>query len=161
MGFLDMERDYIREKLLPDFDWVRFTLPTEPTPLTKPLAECRVALTVTAGAYLRKGQERFDLKNRLGDDSFRVIPNGTAPEDISLGHPGYDTRRAMQDLDTVFPYQLLNRLQGEGAIGEAAPRHVSFMGFVPRPERLIWQTAPQAGRLLRQDGVDLVILVPS
>lgn len=161
MNFLDIERDFIRGKILPDFDWQSFEEPTEPNRPAKPPAECRVALVTTSGACLPASQERFDTKNRLGDDTFRVIPNKTAPEEIALAHPGYDTRRAKEDLDTVFPYQLLNRLASQNVIGEAAPRHFSFMGYVPRPERLIWRNAPQVGRLLREDGVDLAILVPS
>jgi D-proline reductase (dithiol) PrdB len=161
MSFLDIERDFVRRKVLPDFEWTRFELATEPNPLTKPIDKCKVALVVTAGAYLRENQERFDVKSPLGDDSFRIIPSTTSPEEIALAHPGYDTKRASQDLDTVFPCQLLNKLAVQGVIGEAAPRHFSFMGYVPRPERLIWRTAPQVGRLLRADGVDLAILVPS
>lgn len=161
MNFIDVERDFIRGKILPDFDWLSFQEPTEPNQLTKPISQCRVALVSTSGAYLPASQERFDTKNRLGDDSFRVIPSNTTPEEIALAHPGYDTKRAIQDLDTVFPYQLLNKLAAQGVIGEAAPRHFSFMGYVPRPEHLIWRSAPQAGRLLREDGVDLAVLVPS
>lgn len=161
MNFLDIEGDFIREKVLPDFEWVSFGEPTTPNQLTKPAAECRVALVVTAGAYVNGLQERFDTKSKLGDDSFRIIPKETGPDEIALAHPGYDTRRAKEDLDTVFPYQLLNKLEEQGAIGEAAPRHFSFMGFVPRPERLVWSNAPRVGKLLREDGVDLAILVPS
>lgn len=161
MSFLDIEGDFIRGKVLPDFSWVSFEEPTDPNRLAKPVSQCRVALVTTSGACLPASQERFDTKNRLGDDTFRIIPNGTDPGEIALAHPGYDTRRAKEDLDTVFPYRLLNTLALQSVIGEAAPRHFSFMGFVPRPERLIWRSAPQVGRLLREDGVDLAILVPS
>lgn len=161
MSFLDIEEDFIRRKVLPDFAWVSFDEPTEPNRLKKPISQCRVALITTSGAYLPANQERFETKKRLGDDTSRIIPNGTAPEEIALAHPGYDTRRAKEDLDTVFPYQLLNRFAEQGLIGEAAPRHFSFMGFVPRPERLIWKSAPNVSHLLKEDGVDLAILVPS
>jgi D-proline reductase (dithiol) PrdB len=161
MNFLDVERDYIRRRVLPDFEWTPFELPTEPNALTKPLQACRVALVATAGAYLSGKQEPFSTKSKLGDDSFRVIPSETPAEGIGLAHPGYDTKRALLDLDCVFPYVLLSRLKDEGIIGEVAPRHFSFMGYVPRPEGLIWKTAPQVGRLLLQERVDLVILVPS
>jgi D-proline reductase (dithiol) PrdB len=161
MNFLDVERDYVRRRVLPDFEWTTFDLPTEPNPLRKPLKACRVALVATAGAYLSGKQEPFSTKSKLGDDSFRVIPNETAPEEIGLAHPGYDTKRALLDLDCVFPSLLLNRLKDGGVIGEVAPRHFSFMGYVPKPEGLIWRTAPQVGRSLLQDRVDLVILVPS
>ena len=161
MNFLDVEGDYIRSKVLPDFAWTGFAVPTEPSLLSKPVTDCTVALVVTAGAYLPASQPRFETKNPLGDDSYRVIPSDVSAEHVALSHPGYDTKRAMLDLDTVFPFQLLNRLRTQGEIGAVAPRHFSFMGYVPRTERLVWQHAPQVARMLREDGVDLAILVPS
>jgi len=161
MSFLDVEGDFIRSKILPDFNWTGFAEPTEPAPLAKPLNECKVALVVTAGAYLADKQPRFDTRNALGDDSYRVIPGETAAEEIALSHPGYDTKRAVQDLDTVFPFQLLRQMRQKGIIGAVAPRHFSFMGYIPRPERLLWNNAPRVARMLREDGVDLAILVPS
>ena len=161
MSFLDVEGDYIRTKVLPDFSWTAFAEPTAPAPLTKPPEECTVALVVTAGAYISSSQQRFDVHNPLGDDSFRIIPSNTPVSEIALSHPGYDTRRAFGDLDTVFPCQFLNRMKENGAIGNVAPRHASFMGYIPRTERLLWYQAPQVARMLRQDGVDLAILVPS
>lgn len=161
MSFLDVEGDYIRGKVLPDFEWTAFAEPTEPTPLKKPVNECKVSLVVTAGAYLADSQTRFDIRNPLGDDSYRIIPSDTPAEQIALSHPGYDTKRALTDIDTVFPFQLLRRMQENGTIGAIAPSHVSFMGYIPRTERLIWNQAPQVARLLREDGVDLAILVPS
>ncbi len=161
MSFLDVEGDFIRGKVLPDFEWTPFVSPTEPTPLCKPVNECKVALIVTAGAYLAGCQARFDSRNPLGDDSFRIIPGDTPVEQISLSHPGYDTKRALTDLGTVFPYQLLRQLEENGTIGATAPRHFSFMGYIPRTERLLWNNAPQVARMLRDDGVDLAVLVPS
>lgn len=161
MSFLDVEGDYVRGKVLPDFQWTSFAEPTEATPLKKPINECRVALVVTAGAYLAESQTRFDNRNPLGDDSYRIIPSNTPAEKISLSHPGYDTKRALTDLDTVFPFQLLGRMQENGIIGAVAPRHFSFMGYIPRTEKLLWNNAPQVARMLRDDGVDLAILVPS
>lgn len=161
MNFLDVEGDYVRGKVLPDFQWTSFTEPTEATPLRKPINECRVALIVTAGAYLASSQDRFDNRNPLGDDSYRIIPSNSPVEQISLSHPGYDTKRALTDLDTVFPFQLIKRMQETGTISSVAPRHVSFMGYIPRTERLLWNNAPQVARMLRDDGVDLAILVPS
>ncbi|GAB7025034.1 glycine/sarcosine/betaine reductase selenoprotein B family protein [Geotalea toluenoxydans] len=161
MSYLDVEGEYVRGKVLPDFQWASFAEPTEATPLKKPINECSIALVVTAGAYLAESQTRFDTRNPLGDDSYRIIPSNTPSEQISLSHPGYDTRRALNDLDTVFPFQLLGRMQENGTIGAVAPRHFSFMGYIPRTERLLWNNAPQVARMLRDDGVDLAILVPS
>ena len=47
-----------------------------------------------------------------------------------------------------------------GAIGEVAPRHLSFMGSITRPERLIAEFAPAAATVLAGDGVDIALLVP-
>ncbi len=160
-SFLDVEARYIRAKVLPDFAWTTCAEPTEPAPLRKPLGECTVALVVTAGAYLPASQPRFDVRNPLGDDSFRVIPGDAAPSEVALAHPGYDTRRARADLDTVFPYQLLNRLRAEGLIAGVARRHVSLMGYIPSTERLVSDRAPSIASLLRDDGIDLALLVPS
>lgn len=160
-GFADVERRFVREKALPDFDWVYFDTPSEAVPLNKPLSEARVALVSTSGAYLSAVQEPFEMRSPLGDDSFRIIPRDTAPGEVALSHPGYDTRRAAHDLNCVFPFELLRGLEEQGVIGEAAPRHISFMGFVSQPERLIAETAPQAASVLREDGVDLALLVPA
>ncbi|NOY53368.1 MAG: hypothetical protein GXP58_07065 [Deltaproteobacteria bacterium] len=161
MNFAEVERDYIRSRILPDFEWMYFSRPTDHHPVGKPVDQCRVALVTTSGAYLRNRQGPFSTRNKLGDDSFRVIPNDIDPEEIALAHPGYDTKRALKDLDCVFPLGLLKQLRIEGAIREAAPRHFSFMGYVPFPEKLIAERVPLVGGALLDDGVDLVILVPS
>jgi D-proline reductase (dithiol) PrdB len=161
MDFTQVEKEFIRQKVLPDFDWTRFDQPTRPTPLDKPITQCRVALVATSGCYLRDSQQPFATKSRTGDDSFRIIPNETSISEISLAHPGYDTRRALQDLDCVFPLALLNRFLEQGKIGAAAPRHFSFMGFIPQTDRLLEEIAPQVGAELQRDQVDLVLLVPS
>lgn len=161
MDFTQVEKEFIRQKVLPDFDWTRFDQPTQPVPLPKPITQCRVALVATAGAYLRGNQQPFATKSPTGDDSFRIIPNESPLGEIALSHPGYNTRRALQDLDCVFPLTLLNRFQQQGEIGAAAPRHFSFMGFIPQTGRLLKQIAPQVGTELIRDQVDLALLVPS
>jgi len=161
MDFTQVEKEFIRRKVLPDFDWTRFDHPTLPVPIKKPVTQYRVALVVTAGAYLRGSQQPFATKSPTGDDSFRIIPNETPIEEIALAHPGYNTRRALQDLDCVFPLALLNHFQQQGEIGAAAPRHFSFVGFIPQTERLLTEIAPQVGTELIRDQVDLALLVPS
>jgi hypothetical protein len=161
MDFTQVEKEFIRKKVVPDFDWTRFDQPTQPVLLKKPVTQCRVGLVATAGAYLLGSQQPFATKSPTGDDSFRIIPNETPITEIALAHPGYNTRRALQDLDCVFPLTLLNRFQQQGEIGTAAPRHFSFMGFIPQTERLLAEVAPQVGTELIRDQVDLALLVPS
>ncbi len=43
MGFAQIEKDFVRQKILPDFDWMGFSQPTQPTPLKKtsyPVSDC-------------------------------------------------------------------------------------------------------------------------
>ena len=110
---------------------------------------------------MRGSQEPFATKSPTGDDSYREIPSATPIEEIALSHPGYDTRRALKDLDCVFPLALLNRLAQQGVVGSAAPSHYSFMGYIPRTERLLAETAPRVGAALQREQVDLAVLVPS
>jgi D-proline reductase (dithiol) PrdB len=161
MNFADVEKDYLRKRGLPDFEWTSFAAPAEPNPLTKSIRQSRVAIVATAGAFVSGAQAPFITKSIHGDDSFRIIPNETAIETIDLAHPGYVTTRAKKNLDCVFPLALVNQFHAAAEIGSAAPRHASFMGFIPNTERLIRQQAPEVGRMLIRDGVDLVILVPS
>lgn len=160
MDFSIIERDFIR-KFLPDFDWCSFERPTDHVKLKNSIDKCRVALVTTSGAYVKDRQEPFNTGNLLGDDSYRIISNNTPVHDISLAHPGFDTQRAMKDLDCVFPLAMLNVLKDKGVIGEAAPRHFSFMGYIPRTWRFCDERVPEVAKFIKEDGVDLAVLVPS
>ncbi len=160
MSFVDVERDYIRRRILPDFDWMVWPSPSRINRLAKPLAEARVALVTTAGAHLRDDPP-FDVSNPIGDPSFRIIPGDAPAETIRLSHRGYDTRKIQQDVDCVFPLQRLRELADEGVIADASPRHYSFMGYIPVTAPLIDKTAPAVADLLREDHADLALLVPA
>jgi D-proline reductase (dithiol) PrdB len=75
-----------------------------------PVSEARVALVVTAGAYLTDEQAPFKLAVD-GDPDFREIPGGVELSRLGLSHVGYDTRRALQDPNVIFP---LGRLREAG-----------------------------------------------
>jgi D-proline reductase (dithiol) PrdB len=51
-------------------------------------------------------------------------------------------------------------MAADGTIGDVAPRHVSFQGSITAPGRLVRRTAPAIARLLKEDGVDGVVLTP-
>lgn len=156
-GFAQIEYDYVRERVYAPFDWTTFDQPSPRRRLQRPLERSRVALVATAGAHL-PSQPAFDL-GRDGDSSYRELPADA--EELRFAHVGYDTRRAREDPDIVFPLSLLRRLAGEGEIGELAPRAFSFMGYIPETEPLLNQTGPEVAAKLLADAVDLVLLVPS
>lgn len=129
------------------------------TPLTRPLAEARVALVTSCGVHLTRDTP-FDTSLAQGDVSFRELPGDVRPEDVTITHGHYDERDARQDLNVVFPIERLRELAAEGVIGAVAPRHYGFMGSIMRPGRLIRDTAPEVARRLRADAVDVVLLTP-
>lgn len=159
MNFAEIERDYVR-RYVPGFEWVVYPTPSPIHPLPKPPQRCRVALVGTAGVHLQ-GDRPFDVGNPLGDPSFRVIPGDAPFEALRLSHPGYNTRKIARDINCVFPLERLRELAQEGIVGSVSPRHLSFMGYIPVPTRLIAETAPKVAGWLKEDQVDLALLVPA
>lgn len=157
--FADIERDFVREKVLPDFEFEWFDQPSRVNLLRVPVRQATVALVATAGAYVKSEQTAFAL-GKQGDASFREIADDRTLSDLGLSHPGYDTRRALQDPNVVFPLDRLRELKQAGEIGDIAPRHFSFMGFSPDVPALM-ENAQKVARLLVADLIDLVLLVPA
>ena len=127
------------------------------TPLRLPLNECRVALITTAGFFL-DGQDPFEKE----DCSYREIPNSIQTQELKDGHKSaaYDKRGIDIDANLAFPLDRFRELETEGKIGSLNRRHFSFMGSITKPHRLITQSAPEVGRTLKADDVDVAFLTP-
>ena len=130
------------------------------SPFTKDLRACTVAIVTTAGVHLMN-QKPFDLVNPEGDWTYREIPGHVMLKDLAISHSHYDHRDADIDINIVFPIERLREFAKEGIIGEVSPLHCSFMGFIPRTEPLIKESAPQVAKELKAAGVDLVLLTPA
>jgi D-proline reductase (dithiol) PrdB len=131
------------------------------TPLARPLARCRVALVTTAG-LVPPGQPDFDLDMRGGDYSVRVIDRDVDLARLRESHRSrsFDHADVQADANVAFPLARLRELADRGVVGEVAPRHLSFMGSITAPGRLVRRSAPEAAELLVRDGVDAALLVP-
>jgi len=123
-------------------------------PPDKPQGKWRVALVATGGVLV-EGQPPYDLK---GDCTFREIPRDTPRGKLRVMHPGYDTSGPERDMNCVFPIDRLREMQTGGAIGEAAAIHYGFMGYIPKPEALVNETAPEVARRLKVARVDAVVI---
>lgn len=150
---------FLDRNLLKLYTFKRFG--TSPyTPLNTPLRECRVALITTGGFYLL-GQNQFE---RIwgGDCSFREIPNTIRTQELAIKHNSsvYDPSDTKVDPNLVFPLDRFRELETAEKIGSLNNRHFSFMGSISRPKKLIQQTAPQVGKMLKDDAVDVVFLTP-
>ena len=134
---------------VPEFESTAFTRPPA-------LADATVAIVTTAGLH-----RRVDPGWRAGDQTFREI--GASDRDLALGHwsPNFDRSGLAADLNVVFPIDRLHEMAAEGAIGKVAPRHLSFMGALDETMTTIRiDSGPAAAKVLRDDGVDVVLLTP-
>ena len=142
------------------YPWRRID-PIPWTPLAKPLRACRLALVSSAG-YVLPGQQPFDDGVRGGDFSFREISADADPHTLIDTHRSrsFDHAGMASDPNLAFPLDRARELVSSGFIGAVNRRHLSFMGSITAPGRLVRQTAPQAARLLASDQVDVALLVP-
>ena len=136
----------------------------DPVPFTvpgRPLSTARVAL-VSSGAVHLPGQAPFDENFKGGDFSFREIPEGVDVSRLLVAHKSdaFDQAGFLEDRNLGFPLDRLREMASRGELGSLNHRHLSFMGSITAPGRLLSETAPAAAELLTSDGVDVAILVP-
>ena len=131
------------------------------TPVTKSLAESKVAIVTTAGVH-HKDQTPFDMGDPDGDPSYRIIDLQKTASNLMITHDYYDHSDADRDINIVFPIQRLQEFEKEKVIGRAANVHYSFMGHITGRHilTLISSTAPAVARRLMGDNVDAVLLTP-
>jgi len=135
------------------------------TPLTKPLADCTVAL-ISSGGIALKTDRPFDQEGERqnpwwGDPSFRVLPRETVTEEVKLYHLHVNPGPVEQDLNCLLPLQRLQELEDLGEIGRSAPSHYSFMGYILDPQVLLEQSTPAMVHCMEQEEVDVAVLVPA
>lgn len=150
--------------------WLRATLKVypwrrvDPVPcarLARPVTESRVALVTSAG-IVPPGDAPFDASVKGGDTSYRVVDRHIALDTLGDFHRSrsFDHAGIAADRNLALPLDRLHELAGAGTIGEVAPRHLSFMGSITAPGRLVRDTAPAAAQILVDDEVDIALLVP-
>lgn len=150
--------------------WLRGTLKIYPwrridplrcAPLRKRIANSRVALVTTAG-LVPPGSHPFDESIRGGDYSYRVIAANADIQALGEFHrsESFDHAGITKDRNVALPLVRLHELARSSEIGEVAPRHLSFMGSITAPGRLMKRTAPEAAGLLVQDRVDIALILP-
>ena len=133
-------------------------------PLAKPLSAATVSLVSSAGLAL-KTDRPFDAQIEqqdpwFADPSYRVLPATARTGDVRVCHLHINPSFAAQDLNSVLPLERLQELAELGEIGAVAPSHYSYMGYTLRPERLLRESVPAMVRQLRDERVDVVLLVP-
>ncbi len=146
----DQLRDLLDAIPVPEFETPAFTTPP-------PLEDATVAIVTTAGLH-RPDQDGWGPS---GDQSFRVLDAGD--RNLKLGHwsPNFDRAGLTADLNVAYPADRLDELAADGTIGAVGHHHLAFMGAQDETMATIRvDTGPAAARLLRDDGVDVVLLTP-
>jgi len=134
--------------------FVPITPPPVWAPVTKPLKEMTIALATAAGVHL-KSDKRFNL---AGDFTYRLIPGDTNSGDLMVSHGGYDNGDVNKDINCMFPIDRLKELVAEGLIKAIAPTHVGFMGGGGNQDKFKNETGPAIAKILKDEGVDAVLL---
>ncbi len=130
-------------------------------PLKKPLSECKIAL-ITSSGLVRRSDRPFDLSNPGGDPTYRLIPSNSDPSELTLSivSTNWDRSGFMADVNVVFPMERLRELVQERVLGSLAANFYAFMGSIFDINPVIAKSAPEVGRRLRDERVDIALLVP-
>jgi len=144
---------------LKTYRWRRIA-PVPSASLVKPISESRVGLVSSAGLVV-PGDPRFE-EMRGGDFSYRIIPDDVDVQSLEDHHrsDSFDHSGVQADRNMGLPLDRLHELASAGDIGVVASRHISLMGAITAPRRLIKQTLPEVSDLLVADEVDVALLVP-
>ena len=138
------------------YRWFEADSPPPFTPLAKPLAECRLGLLSTSGAYAL-GQRAYHYKD---DTSIRALPAAMNLADVRFSHITENYLvDAKRDPGCMLPLTQLRKLRDEGALGSLAAQVFSCMGGVYSQRRVREETAPAVLDALRAEGVDCALLV--
>jgi hypothetical protein len=127
------------------------------TPLAKPLAESRVALVTTASPF--SDQRAVDGVLRGGK---KVCSGLTAepPEKMFTDDLSWDKETThTDDVESFLPITRLREHAAEGRIGDLGPRYFCVPTDYSQ-RRTNEQDAPEILRLMREDAVDVALLVP-
>ncbi|HYY56373.1 MAG TPA: glycine/sarcosine/betaine reductase selenoprotein B family protein [Pyrinomonadaceae bacterium] len=128
------------------------------TPFDRELARSTIAI-VTAGGVHLKDQEPFNIADELGDLGYRVIPQDVDSAELMVTHHHYDHTDADQDINVVFPLDVLRELETEGFIGGVARKHVGYMGYTMQLKAMYEGTAPEiANEIDKGSRADAVVL---
>src|SRR5688500_9505849 len=128
------------------------------TPFERELSKTTVAI-VTAGGVHLKDQEGFDIADELGDLTYLEIPPEVDSRDLMVTHHHYDHRDADEDINVVFPIEVLRDWDAEGFIGVVAKKHIEYMGYTMQLKAMYEGTAREiANEIDKGSRADAVIL---
>ena len=141
-------KDNVRNIECPVFESPAFTTPP-------PLETATVAIVTSASLHHPKQDDFAPM-----DTSYRVLDGSR--RDYVVGHwsPNFDLTGVTVDLNVVFPVDRLDELAAQGRIGKVADQHLAYAGNQWDIAQIRMDGGPSGAALLREQGVDVVILTP-
>ncbi len=128
------------------------------TPFDKELSKANISIVTAAGVH-RKDQDGFNIADELGDLTYRLMDENVQSDDLMVTHHHYDHTDADEDINVVFPIDILRELVEEEFIGGIARKHIGYMGYTMRLKDMYDETAPKiANEIDRGSRADAVIL---
>ena len=134
--------------------FVPITPPPVWTPVTKEIKDMKIALATAAGVHHNQ-DKRFNL---AGDFTFRLVKDTMPSSELMVSHGGYDNGDVNKDINCMFTIDRLQELAAEGFIGSVSETHIGFMGGGGDQDKFKNETGPAIAKILKDEGVDAVIL---
>ena len=128
------------------------------TPFVRELSKSTIAIVTAGGVHLRD-QEPFNIADELGDLTYREILPDVDSSQLMVTHHHYDHTDADEDINVVFPIDVLRDLQAEGFIGGIAKKHIGYMGYTMQLKAMYEGTAREiANEIDKGSRADAVVL---
>ncbi len=130
------------------------------TPLTKPVAESRLALISTSEIASRAwDDQRLPLERGEAANVYAVATDTPLEELYSRTHSYDMNATTLDDVNSYFPITRLQELQASGHIGSLAPAAYGVYNAYSQ-NKTLGTDAPAVLAACRDEGVDIALLVP-
>ena len=158
--YIDKTREYyLRQGYDKPYRWAHFD-DAPFTPLTKLLAESRLALISTSeiARHSAEDQRKPVEKGEVGN--VYTIPSDTPLDDLYSQSMSFDTyATSLDDVNAFFPITHLRTMVKEGRIGSLAPNVIAlYNAYSQRRTREV--DAPEVLDRCRAEAVDVALMVP-
>lgn len=158
--YIDKTREYYRSQGYEKaYKWAHFEdVPF--SPMTKPLADCRVALVSTGEVEVR-GVDLSEDENQMGNvGGVYSIPSATEADQLFSASHSYDKHATtLEDVNAYFPAARLREAAADGRIGGLTERFIGVYNAYSQ-RRTLERDAPEVLKRLREDGADVALMVP-
>lgn len=155
--YIDKTREYYAgEGYGKPYRWAHFDR-SPFTPLTKPLARCRVGLATTSELAVLGEPGPWDDEGDAARDVY-ALPTSTPTEKLYTRKEAFDRyETTLDDVESYLPITRLREYVDQGRIGDLAPRfQVIYSQYSQR--KTLEVDAPAMLRQMREDGVDVAVL---